>query len=78
LGAPGGRPLRRILQDRKIPERLRADWPVVVDPQGIVWVPGIGIADRVRLGAKSRAAVQLRYAPESRSRRGVAATGEEP
>jgi len=54
LGAPGSRKVARILQDRRVPRRLRGIWPMVADADGIVWIPGIGIAERCRLGATSR------------------------
>jgi tRNA(Ile)-lysidine synthase len=63
LGAPGSRRLCRILQDRAVPRRHRADWPVVRDLRGIVWVPGIGIAERVRIGPNSARVLELRVFP---------------
>jgi tRNA(Ile)-lysidine synthase len=64
LGAPGQRRVARILQDHKIPKRLRPAWPVVADEEGIVWIPGAGVAERCRLGPSSRAALRLRLAPK--------------
>ena len=66
LGAPGSRPLRRILQDKRVPLRLRRDWPVVADTQGIVWIPGVGIAERCRLDAGSSKALRLRLQQAAR------------
>jgi len=63
LGAPGHRRVARILQDHKIPKRLRPTWPVVADDEGIVWIPGAGVAERCRLEAASRAALRLRLSP---------------
>ena len=62
LGAPGNRSVRRILQDHAVPARLRAGWPVIEDAAGIVWLPGIGVADRVRLGPNTARALRLRFA----------------
>ncbi|HZL84739.1 MAG TPA: tRNA lysidine(34) synthetase TilS [Candidatus Krumholzibacteria bacterium] len=59
LGAPGSRRIRRILQDKHVPPRLRASWPVVADSEGIVWIPGIGIAERCRLEGTSPRAFRL-------------------
>lgn len=59
LGAPGARKLARIFQDNRIPQRLRRLWPVVTDAHGILWVPGIGIAERVRLRPDTREAARL-------------------
>ena len=60
LGAPGTRRLTRILQDKRVPPRLRPGWPVVADSQGIVWIPGAGVAERCRVDASSADAVRLR------------------
>ncbi len=59
LGAPGARKLARILQDARVPRRLRNRWPVLADPAGILWVPGIGVAERVRLHPDTRHAARL-------------------
>ena len=32
----------------KIPKSMRASFPVVCDDKGIVFVPGLGIADRLK------------------------------
>jgi tRNA(Ile)-lysidine synthase len=64
LGAPGTRRLCRILRDRWVPRRFRAFWPVVSDPLGIVWVPGIGIAERGRIGSETRRVLELRLYPK--------------
>jgi tRNA(Ile)-lysidine synthase len=74
LGAPGSRSIRQILQDRKVPTPLRPTWPVVTDREGIIWVPGIGIADRVRLHPRSPSALRLDYTQKT-SRNGVAGSG---
>ena len=59
LGAPGSRTLARLLQDSRIPRRLRAAWPVVADADGILWVPGIGVAERVRVQPGTQRAARL-------------------
>ncbi|MFQ5601277.1 MAG: tRNA lysidine(34) synthetase TilS [Candidatus Krumholzibacteriia bacterium] len=66
LGAPGSRKIARILQDRRVPRRLRASWPLVVDSGGIVWIPGVGVAERSRLGPCSRGALRLQIRPAAR------------
>ena len=60
LGAPGRRKLARVFQDRDIPRRLRAAWPVVEDGRGIVWVPGVGVADRAKVHDGTTGALRLR------------------
>lgn len=41
LGAPGAKPLRRWLTDRKIDRPLRAVLPVVARGSEILWIPGL-------------------------------------
>jgi tRNA(Ile)-lysidine synthase len=60
LGAPGSRKVAWILQDRRVPARLRRNWPLVADSQGIVWIAGVGVAERCRVRASSRSALRLR------------------
>ncbi|UCE02589.1 MAG: tRNA lysidine(34) synthetase TilS [Candidatus Latescibacterota bacterium] len=60
LGAPGSRKVARILQDRCVPARLRRKWPLVADSRGIVWIAGVGVAERCRVRADSRSALRLR------------------
>jgi tRNA(Ile)-lysidine synthase len=59
LGAPGSRTVARLMQDRRIPGPLRASWPVVADAEGILWIPGVGIAERCRVGARTRRVLEL-------------------
>lgn len=49
FGASGSAKLKRIMIDRKIPQRARAAWPLVVVDDQIVWVVGeiLGEAGRV-------------------------------
>jgi tRNA(Ile)-lysidine synthase len=61
LGAPGRRTLARLFQDRRIPRRARASWPVVADRDGIVWLPGVGIAERGRIVPGTSAALRASY-----------------
>lgn len=78
LGAPGSRTLRRILQDRKVPARLRASWPLVEDEHGIVWVPGVGIAARAGIGPRTERALHLRFRQPDRGAAGVAQPKPDP
>jgi tRNA(Ile)-lysidine synthase len=59
LGAPGSRTVARLMQDRRIPGLLRPIWPVVADADGIVWIPGVGIAERCRVGLGTRRVLEL-------------------
>ncbi|MBA2480805.1 MAG: tRNA lysidine(34) synthetase TilS [Planctomycetes bacterium] len=49
LGSPGGRTVRKYLADRKVPADARAAVAVVADRDGVVWIPGFGIAERARV-----------------------------
>jgi tRNA(Ile)-lysidine synthase len=61
LGSPGRRTVARLLQDHRVPRRARATWPVVVDGAGIVWLPGIGVAERARIQPGTSAAWRASY-----------------
>ncbi len=54
LGMSGHKKVKDIMIDRKIPVSLRDCWPVVRDAQGIVWLPGLRVSDRVRITDSSR------------------------
>jgi len=49
LGAPGGRKLKDVLIDRKVPADQRDHLPLICDDAGILWVVGHAIADRVKV-----------------------------
>jgi len=53
LGAPGSRKVQDIFVDAGVPRRLRAQVPVVQDNDGIVWIAGFRIADRVKMQSTS-------------------------
>ncbi len=48
LGAPGTKNLFQYLSDKKFPVQERASLIVVADDEGVVWIPGFTIADRVK------------------------------
>jgi tRNA(Ile)-lysidine synthase len=41
LGGPGQRLLVRCFQEARVPRRRRQDWPVIITPERVVWLPGI-------------------------------------
>lgn len=49
LGAPGSRKIQDVFVDAGVPRRLRARVPVVLDTEGIIWLAGFRIADRVKM-----------------------------
>lgn len=63
LNAPGSRLLSDLFLDRKIPARDRSNWPVFADQQGIVWVPGVALAHRVRVHSRTTRCWRLRLLP---------------
>ena len=62
LNAPGTRLLSDLFIDRKIPRPYRAGWPVLCDSEGIVWVPGLAVAHRVRVTEETERLLHLAMA----------------
>lgn len=46
------RSVKKFMIDEKIPSELRSRIPIVCDEKGIVWVPGLGTADRINTADK--------------------------
>lgn len=61
LGAPGRQTLVKFLSTRGVPSRQRPEMSVVADAQGIIWVPGFGIAERVKLTDTTCDVVHLQW-----------------
>lgn len=62
LGAPGSRKLQDMFVDRKIAYELRHSLPVICDKNmGIVWCPGLPIADAFRIEDKTCNALKLTF-----------------
>lgn len=61
LGAPGRQTVVKFLSGRGVPSRLRTQAPVVADRNGVLWVPGYGIAERARVTLSTREIVRLRW-----------------
>jgi tRNA(Ile)-lysidine synthase len=57
LGSPGRQTVRKFLADRKVPARARTLVGVVADADGVIWIPGYGVADRVKLTPATRRAI---------------------
>ncbi|NLV58774.1 MAG: tRNA lysidine(34) synthetase TilS [Clostridiales bacterium] len=49
FGAPGRKPLRRFLTDRKVPLPFRPMWPVLVQGSRVLWVPWVACGEETRL-----------------------------
>jgi tRNA(Ile)-lysidine synthase len=71
LGAPGRQTVVKFLSTRGVSSRLRALTPVVADRDGIVWVPGHAIAERVRVTAATVQALHLRWHPAGQDAQGA-------
>jgi len=54
LGAPGKRKLKDFLIDRKIPRHRRDQIPLLVKDDEILWVAGLEISEKCRVGRNSR------------------------
>lgn len=52
--------LKRLFQERKVPQRERATWPVLLHGEDIVWVRGFPVSAeyRVRSGARSAIVIE--------------------
>ena len=48
--------------NKKIPQRLRGNWPLVCDRKKILWIPGFQPAHPVRITASTRAVLKLSIA----------------
>jgi len=53
LGSPGRQRVFKTFSDRKLPRAERAQVAVLSDAQGIIWIPGQGISERVRVRAQT-------------------------
>ncbi len=62
-GAPGLKKMQDFLVDAKIPRWLRPHLPLVASGEEIVWVPGLRLAESVKLTPASRQALELIISP---------------
>jgi tRNA(Ile)-lysidine synthase len=51
--------LKEFMNQRKIPAAQRAAWPLVADHEGLVWVVGHRLADRVKVTPATRRLIHL-------------------
>ncbi len=59
FGAPGHKPLRRYLTDRRIDPLLRPAWPVLCVQNEVLWIPGLCAAEALRLDHVPSDGIQL-------------------
>lgn len=62
-GAPGLRKLQDFLVDLKIPRWLRPHLPLVESAGQVIWVPGLRVADPVKLTPLSRTLLKISVSP---------------
>jgi tRNA(Ile)-lysidine synthase len=63
LGCPGRQTVVKYLAARGVASRLRPLTALVADRQGVVWVPGHGIAERVKVGPGTSRVLALAWTP---------------
>jgi tRNA(Ile)-lysidine synthase len=61
LGAPGGKKLKEVLIDRKVPRWARDTIPVVASGSEVLWAVGVAIADTVKVADDTRAVLKISY-----------------
>ncbi len=59
LGSPGSKKVADLLSSEKVPRQERPRIPIVCDREGIIWVAGLRIADRVKVTPKTRRLLEL-------------------
>jgi tRNA(Ile)-lysidine synthase len=63
LGGSGKRLLVRCFQDMQVPKSLRSSWPVLVQNDDIVWIPGVCRSDtHIPIGGTEALRVDAEYA----------------
>ena len=60
FGAPGHKPLRRYLTDRKTDPFLRPVLPVLCVQQEVLWIPGLCASELLRLESLPAGALELK------------------
>jgi hypothetical protein len=53
MGIPAARKIKTLFQQARIPVWERAQWPVLMDAESIVWVRRFGTAAGVAAGSES-------------------------
>ena len=48
--------VKKLFNDKKIPQNLRSKIPVLYDESGIVWIPGFGVRDN---GGKTKLFIRV-------------------
>lgn len=64
-GAPGVKKMQDFLVDAKVPRWLRPHLPVITSRSRIIWVPGLRVAEPVKLSSRSKGILELTVTPTS-------------
>jgi len=67
LGMKGSKKIGDWLTDRKIPRIIRDEIPVIADREGIIWLVGHQLADRVRINKATRKVLAVEYVRKKES-----------
>ena len=62
-GAPGARKMQDFLVDAKIPRWLRPHLPLVISGEVIIWVPGLRLAEPVKLTPATSRVLEIEVSP---------------
>jgi tRNA(Ile)-lysidine synthase len=63
LGFPHSKLLQDVLVDAHVPRHLRHSLPIVRDQRGIVWIPGVTVAEGHRVTPVTRRQIHLQIVP---------------
>ncbi len=64
FGASGSAKLKRIMIDRKIPQRVRENWPLVVADNKVIWLVGEVLSELGRVETNSTVQIRLQLKQE--------------
>ncbi len=65
VGAPGGRKLKEVFIDRKLPRERRDRLPLIAKEAEVLFIPGVGIADTVKADDNTRRMLVIKYNEEN-------------
>jgi tRNA(Ile)-lysidine synthase len=63
LGMGGSLKVSDLFINHKIPAPARANWPLIVDDEKVIWVVGLRIADHCRITSNTREIIFMRVVP---------------
>jgi tRNA(Ile)-lysidine synthase len=67
FGLRGTKKLSDFFIDKKIPRNLRDRFPLLVDGEDILWVVGMGRADKARITEETRRVLEVQVLPDKKS-----------